>query len=239
MAVLAPEDGARDVVAQEGLALPCAGAVEHFRLESLGLEQADVLQQLLEGRLAAAHVHQAGVVVAELEAAAAQILHEVAAAAAEVAQGAHAAQHPLTAAAAHELEAEARQRGGEARLHVDGPAGPHEPGDPPQQRRRGERDAVAGRDETGVAVGGLGAERRARFQHDDVGTSLCEIVGRGHADRAAPDDHDIRLALHALLSHSPSDRGTDSISRIVYGSCGWSSTESTGPASTTLPWCST
>ena len=133
MAVLAPEHGARDVVAQEGLALPCAGAVEHLRLEALGLEQADVLQQLLEGLLAAAYVHQACVVVAQLEAAAAEILHEVAAAATEVAQGAYAAQHPPPAAAAHELEPEARQRGGEARLHVDGPAGPHEPGDPPQQ----------------------------------------------------------------------------------------------------------
>ena len=133
MAVLAPEHGARDVVAQEGLALPCAGAVEHLRLEALGLEQADVLQQLLEGLLAAAHVHQACVVVAQLEAAAAEILHEVAAAATEVAQGAYAAQHPPPAGAAHELEPEASQRGGEARLHVDGPAGPHEPGDPPQQ----------------------------------------------------------------------------------------------------------
>ena len=177
--------------------------------------------------------------VAELEAVAAQILHQIAAAAAEVAQGAHAAQHPLAAAAAHELEAEAGERGGEARLHVDGAAGPHESGNPPQQRRGGERDAMARRDETRVAVGGLGTDRRAGFQDDDVGTAPCEVVGGGHTDCAASDDHDVRLALHCLLSHSPSDRGTDSISRIVYGSCGWSSTESTGPASTTLPWCST
>src|SRR5207248_235687 len=109
-------------------------------------------------------------------------------------------QHPLAPAAADERGAEARELERRAELDVDRAAGPQPARDAPEQAGRGERDAVARRDEAGVAVRALCTRRVARLEDRDVGAAPSELERSGHADPPAADDEDVR-ALVRQLAH--------------------------------------
>ena len=177
-------------------------AVELFGLEADLRDVGRLLAAVRQALLGPVDVRDAGRPEAEVAlAGVVQLAEELDAGHRQVSQHGHGAFDVLLAAGGAELPEPRDEAGARTRPDVEGAVRlRHPPQRAPDHPGRGERDAVAGHEQAGVAVGAPGADVAAVHQRH-VDSALGQVVGAADADRSRAD-HD----RGCTIRHHPSPR---------------------------------